>query len=112
MNVTQLQQKLIAAARARVPEDQVPWGFEKRIVALIRSRAATDPLALWVRGLWRAAVPCVAIAVLLGAWFVLTPASNANANDLSESFETTLLASVGQGDQMAPLPGTPTQGAD
>jgi len=100
MNLAELQKKLIAAARADVPDDRVPYTFEKRVTALLRSRGASDQLALWVRGLWRAAVSCVAISLLLGAWaFFNSPATTTASNDLSQNFETTLLASVDPGDQ-------------
>jgi hypothetical protein len=90
---------LIAAARAHPPGDGVPYAFEKRVTALLASRVAPDNMALWVHGLWRAAVSCVAITVLLGAWAFFTPAVTTSSNDLSQDFENTLLASVDQGDQ-------------
>jgi hypothetical protein len=101
MNLEELQKKLIAAARTEVLDDRVPYAFEKRITALLASRVAPDNLALWVRGLWRAAVSCVAIALLCGAWTFLNPATAtaSTSDDLSQSFENTLLASVDQGDQ-------------
>ena len=100
MNVEQLQNKLIAAARAEVLDDRVPHAFEKRITALVAARAVPDNLALWVRGLWRAAVSCAAISMLLGAWTLFNPATATTAgDDLSQSFETTLLASVDTSDQ-------------
>jgi hypothetical protein len=100
MNLVELQKKLIAAARANVPGDQVPYAFEKRVTALLASRVAPDNIQLWVRGLWRAAVSCVAISMLCGTWAVFNPARTASAatDDLSQNFETTLLASVDQGD--------------
>jgi len=52
-----------------------------------------------VRGLWQAAVSCVAIALLLGAWAFFNPAASTKTTDLSQNFETTLLASVDQNDQ-------------
>jgi hypothetical protein len=100
MNLVELQSNLIAAARANPPGDGVPYAFEKRVTALLASRVAPDSLALWVHGLWRAAVSCVALTVLLGAWAFFTPASTASSNDLSQDFENTLLASVDQGDQI------------
>ena len=101
MNLVDLQKKLLAAARADVPGDQVPYAFEKRITALITSRIAAERINLWVSGLWRAAVSCVAITLLLGAWAVLNPATLAPpADDLSQNFENTLLASVDQSDQV------------
>jgi len=97
MNIAELQKKLIAAARANAPGDEVPYAFEKRVTALLAARVAPDNLNLWVTGLWRAAVSCVAISLLLGAWAFFSPATT--ANDFSQNFENTLLASVDQGDQ-------------
>ena len=94
-----MQRKLIAAARADTPGGRVPYAFEKRVMALLASRIAPQNLELWVRGLWRAAVSCVAVALLCGAWALLTPAITPGSTDLSQDFENTLLASVDQGDQ-------------
>ena len=97
MNLIELQKKLITAARANAPDDHVPYAFEKRVMALLVSRVASDNMALWVSGLWRAAVSCVAISLLLGAWTFFNPATT--SSDLSQNFENTLLASVDQNDQ-------------
>lgn len=99
MNLAELQKKLIDAARANAPGDHVPYAFEKRVTVLLASRVAPQNLDGWVRGLWRAAVSCVAVALVCGAWAFLNPAATANAPDLSQNFETTLLASVDQADQ-------------
>jgi hypothetical protein len=103
MNLAELQKKLIAAARANVPGDHVPYAFEKRVTALLAARVAPQNLDGWVRGLWRAAVSCMAVALLCGAWSLLTPTivpSNATTStDLSQDLENTLLASVDQADQ-------------
>jgi len=58
-------------------------------------------MALWVHGLWRAAVSCVAISMVCGAWAFFNPTTTttATAADLSQNFENTLLASVDQSDQ-------------
>jgi uncharacterized membrane protein len=100
MNLPELQQKLTAAARTQAPDERVPYAFEKRIMALVRERAAASGRALWARGLWRAAVSCVVLAVACGAVFLFTPAGADNSNDLSQDFENTLLASVDQADTM------------
>ena len=97
-NWQSLQKKLIAAAQANPPGDRVPYAFEKRVMALVANRTVTEPLALWVRGLWRAAVSCMAVALLLGAWAFFNSTAN-KADDLSHNFENTLLASVDQSDQ-------------
>lgn len=99
MNATELQKKLIAAARATPPGEGVPYAFEKRVTALLASRPMTDLPALWVRGLWRAAVSCLAIALMLGAWAFFNPATSAGREDLSQNFESALLAAVDQNTQ-------------
>lgn len=98
MNLAALQQKLTAAARLQTPDDRVPYAFEKRIMVLIAERAASSGRILWVRGLWRAAVSCVIVALVCGAISFFTPAPPDNSNDLSQEFENTLLASVDQAD--------------
>ena len=101
MNLTELEKKLIAAARLKVPDERVPYAFEKRIMAQIAARAGADHWVFWARGLWRAAASCVALAVLLGAVSVFLPAPPDTSKDLSQDFENTLLAS-------ADLPDNPT----
>jgi hypothetical protein len=84
MNQAELHRKLIAAARRYPPSERVPLTFEKRILARIRACPMADHWALWSQALWRAAAPCVAIMLLLGAWGWLTPAAAPPANDLSQ----------------------------
>ena len=97
MNLAKLQETLIAAARLRVADERVPLAFEKRITALIAARAVVDHWAIWSRGLWRSAISCAAIAVISGVWFLATRQAP-SSNDLSQDFETTMLASVDQSD--------------
>lgn len=99
MNLAELQKKLIAVARTEVLDDRVPYAFEKRVSALLASRVVPQNLDLWVRGLWRSAISCVAVAMLCGAWTFFTPATSASSDDLSQNLETTLLSSVDQNDQ-------------
>jgi hypothetical protein len=96
MKLTDLQQKLLAAARANPPSDHVPVAFEQRVLAHLAARQPEDVSALWARALWRAVVPCVAVTVLLlVAAFSLTTAAQAEP-DLSQVFEQTLLAASEQ----------------
>ena len=97
MNLEKLQQTLMAAARAQAPDERVPLAFEKRITALLAARAMADHWLLWSRGLWRSALTCALIAIICSVWFV-ADRPPANTNDLSQDFETTLLASVDQSD--------------
>lgn len=99
MKADLLQKKLIAAARATSPGDGVPYAFEKRVMALLAARTAAANSVLWVRDLWRAAVSCMTIALLLGVLTFFYPATNGNTVDLSQNFENTLLAAVDQSSQ-------------
>jgi|SRR6266446_5502528 len=100
MNLTELHRKLIAAARATPVSDQVPYAFDKRVLALIASQPVADFWDAWAGALWRAAAPCVAIMLLLAAWTAFAPGSIGSSGDLSQEFENTLLAAADQ-DQSA-----------
>jgi hypothetical protein len=95
MDLVKLENKLIAVARDNKPGEQVPYAFEKRVMALLRDRPVEDQWALWARALWRAAAPCVAITMLLATWSLLDPA-DPQATDLSQDFENTVLAAAVQ----------------
>jgi hypothetical protein len=96
MNLNDLHKELIAAARSQLPGDRVPHTFEKRVMALLREPPALDYREWWARGLWRAALACLAFMLLLGALCLATPPRNSPSNDLSQDFENTMLASMNQ----------------
>lgn len=96
MNLAQLERKLITAARANPPSERVPYAFEKRILARLAAAPSLDRWELWGRALWRAAAPCIAIMLLLGAWSLFAPQRATPTNDLSQQLEQTLLAAVDQ----------------
>src|SRR4051794_23572659 len=97
MNLEQLRQKLIVAARVSTPEPRVPYGFSRRVMTRLRAYRPLDAWGFWAQALWRAAAPCVAVALLLGAWSLVTalnspPGSGNGAFDVAQEFENTLLA--------------------
>lgn len=100
MNLDSLRDKLLAAARAHPPSDQVPYAFEKRILARLRTPPAPDLGALWTRMLWRAAAPCVALTLTIGVWSYVdgnatsVPADHGEVAEFSQAFEQTMLAVV------------------
>lgn len=106
MNLDELQNKLIAAARLQPPDERVPYAYEKRIQALIKTRAVPDRWVVWSSGLWRAAISCMILVVVLGAASLLAPttatATAGNGQDLSQDFENTMLASADQSDYSTP----------
>ncbi len=104
MNLNDLNQKLIAAARADAPSDRVPYAFEKRIMALIAGHPVPDTLTLWSQALWRAAAAALGVVLLVSAssFFLTTENTGENSvatiapatTDFAQDFEKTLLASV------------------
>ena len=98
MNLAELQRKLTAAARLQPADDSVPYAFEKRIMAHIAERAAATRRDFWARGLWRAAVSCVVLAIICAAASFFAPDVTDSGNDLSQDLENTLLASVDPGE--------------
>lgn len=96
MKQSELERKLLAAARAHVPSDAVPYAFEQRVMAQLRSLPVRDAWADWSGALWKAVAPCAAIAITLMVWNSFSsPADNASA-DLTAEFERTVLAAITQ----------------
>ena len=107
MNLNELNQKLLAAARRNAPSDHVPYAFEKRIMAHLAARPVPDTLALWGQALCRAAFSCAAVMLLVGvgAFYLTTDSvsvSPAAGTELSQDFQDTLLAAVDVNDQNDP----------
>lgn len=100
MNLESLRNKLLAAARANPPSNRVPYSFEQRILALIRAQPVPDLGALWTRMLWRAAAPCVALTLTIGAWSFVgssatsVPTETGEVAEFPPDFEQTMLAVV------------------
>ncbi len=60
-------QKKIYAIAARLPEQEaVPYSFEQRIMAHLKSTPFIDPRTAVGRVLWRAVIPCIAITFITG----------------------------------------------
>ncbi len=98
MNLQQLQEKLILAARKNPPSDHVPFAFEKRIMANL-ARPVANALEMWSGALWRAAAACVVAMVLLGGWSYQTMSSD-NV-ELSQELKETVYAALGEHSALA-----------
>jgi hypothetical protein len=92
MNLTDLQRKLLAAARANPPTDTVPYAFEKRILARLAEAPVLDTWALWNRVLWRAAAPCVALCLTLSVWSYFAGSDATSPEVLAADLESAVLA--------------------
>lgn len=92
MNLTELQNKLLAAARRNPPDDQVPYAFEKRIMARLAAIPQPSEWLAWSRALWFGAAACVAVALLTS---VLPARIFDDDNDsFSEGVEQSIMASA------------------
>lgn len=96
MHYSELHRKLIAAARTEKPSDHVPYSFEKRVMANLGKQPILDQAAIWASALWRGVVPCLAVTLLLGAWTFFDGQGTASTGDVSQDFDSTVLAAVGQ----------------
>jgi hypothetical protein len=95
--------KLIKAARA-VPQDpRVPYAFEKRVMARLEGLKPQDAWALWGHALWRGAVFCLTLVVLLAVGSMFLPARNADT--LPQAVENAMFAAVNSNnDQIGDTP--------
>jgi hypothetical protein len=92
MNLDELQNKLMAAARKSPPADRVPYAFEQRVMARLVTTPRFDEWAAWVRSLWYGAGVCTAVAVLMSVWSFTPDADQELAANFSQDLEQTILA--------------------
>jgi anti-sigma-K factor RskA len=91
MNLARLHARLMAAARSQAPADQVPYAFEKRVMARLGTVAVEDVWSLWGKALWRSAFASVAVAVALSLWSL-----QANGDTPNYDLESTMVAPAEQ----------------
>jgi hypothetical protein len=96
MNLMDLQTKLLKAARREPVREDVPYAFEKRIMARLSGKTAHDVWAIWSAALWRMTAPCVAIMLLLTAWTFVSPEAPGTTGDLDLEIEQAVMAAVDQ----------------
>ena len=96
MKPSELQTKLIRAARRAPPQDHVPYAFEKRIMARLAGLSPGGPWALWGGPLWRAAFSCVAVTLLCCVWSFATAPKPDNPDTFTQAFERAVFASSDQ----------------
>ncbi len=94
MNLENLRTKLIAAARSNLPSDNVPYAFEKRVMARLAHRPAEDLFGLWGRALLKGAAACAVVTAISVALSVWTLQSATDPDD--DSFEMVVLAGADQ----------------
>lgn len=98
MNLAELQKKLIGAARKSPPSAEVPYAFEKRIMARLSATPRPDEWALWTRALWYGAAACTAVALFMSAWSITSASDSDLASNFSQDLEQTILESANDED--------------
>lgn len=93
MDLEKLHQELLATAKANPPGQQVPYAFEKRIMARLSAPLRVDEWALCGRWLWRAVAPCMSLMIALGVWVLATTHTEPESPNLEQAIENTLLSS-------------------
>lgn len=96
MNSTPLWNRLRTAAKAVPADDDVPPGFERRVMARILATSRPDPWAWWAEALWQGALASVVLAAVLSATTWWPPTGSESGVDFSDDLEQTILAPVGE----------------
>jgi hypothetical protein len=92
MNLSELQNKLLAAARRNPPDSQVPYAFEQRIMARLAGLPKPNEWLAWSRALWFSAAACVMVALLASVW--PAQATEDEGDSFSEGVEQSIFASL------------------
>jgi hypothetical protein len=92
MKLDQLHDKILAAGRALPHQPQVPYAFEKRVMAALPCASAPDAWAIWSHLLWRAAAFSVAIMVAMSAWAAASLPANSSPAGLAAELERAVWA--------------------
>lgn len=90
MRIEELERKLVSAARKHPPSQEVPPFFARRVLAHVASSARNS--VHWSLQLWRAALPCVLLAIGAATWAHWN--SPEEENDWNEAFERAVLVSA------------------
>jgi hypothetical protein len=96
MDTNTLYHKLILAARKAPSPDDVPYAFEKRVMARLAGRPPVDAWALWSRNLWRSAALCGFVCLAVGGWRYATVSRDFSSEAMSLAFEKTVFAPMDQ----------------
>ena len=97
MNLENLHNKLITAARATPADDRVPYAFEKRVMARLAESVRVDLLGAWSAALWRGALACLVVTMLSGGWMLWTE-THSDTPEFAHEFSAAVFASAGDSD--------------
>jgi len=92
MNLPELQNKLLAAARQNPPDDHVPYAFEKRIMSRLIAAPKPSEWLAWSRALWFGAAACVAVALITS--LLPLQATDDDDDSFSEGVEQSIMAAA------------------
>jgi hypothetical protein len=93
MNWAGLERKLIGAARKHPPSERIPYAFEQRVMARLKSSDRRDEWEWWNRAFWVGASACAAVALATSIWSFQPDDADA-AGSFSHGFEQSLFAAA------------------
>ncbi|HUS36047.1 MAG TPA: hypothetical protein VM680_11915 [Verrucomicrobiae bacterium] len=82
-------EEFVKLAREMRRDEQVPYTFEKRVMANLSTPITADALTQWAGALWRAVAPCVAITAI--AALVSFSQATETPSDLDAALENAVL---------------------
>ena len=91
MNLSELQNRLLAAARRNPPGGEVPYAFESRVIARLTAAPRAGQWLAWSRALWLGAAACTMVALFASVW--APSAADDPASSFSEGVEQIIMAS-------------------
>jgi hypothetical protein len=95
MDESNFKEKLFAAAKHLPERDEVPFGFEHRVMNRLQRHSKEDKWVLWSHALWRAVGPCLAVMSFMYLWTAMIgdiPARREKENLAVVDLESALLA--------------------
>ncbi|MDB6052954.1 MAG: hypothetical protein JWN25_477 [Verrucomicrobiales bacterium] len=93
MDIEKVRIGLLKAERSRVPSQDVPYAFEKRVMAHIASCPALESITDYMSVLWKAAGSCACVMVLA---FVVSFGFQSDDSLGNRDLESTVFASMSQ----------------
>ena len=81
--------EMLAKTREIPADNQVPYAFEKRIMAHIKetSKPVANLWELWGHSLWRAVIPCLAVMIFVAVW-IKAPGETTGTSELEAGTPT------------------------
>jgi hypothetical protein len=96
-NLTELERKLLAAARRAPLREETPYAFEQRVMRRLLTAEVQEVWSQGIRVLWQSAGASLAIAACLGAWLIAFPFPEGAGGSLADALDQEVYAELAAG---------------